>query len=52
MRNPFKKGEILDDGGEGSCLTQALSIVALVGTVLGGLGYLAYYGVSEFLARV
>jgi hypothetical protein len=52
MRNPFKKGEILDDGGQGGCIKQAFSIVVLIVVVLGAFGGAAWYGVTGFLERI
>lgn len=52
MKNPFKRDEIVDDGGSGGCLPQAFSIIALMVGVLGAFAGAAPYGVSEFLARV
>ena len=52
MRNPFKRGEILDDNDPSGCGAGAFSVVVLMLSVVGGVSFLAYYGVSEFLARV
>ena len=50
MRNPFKRGEFIEDSA--GCKNQAIGGTLMVFGLLAGLGYLAYYGVSEFLARV
>ncbi len=52
MKDPFKKGEILDDGGEGGCVKQAFSVAVLMVALLSGLGYLAYAGISGFVDRL
>lgn len=49
MRNPTKNGEYSEDDG---CGKVAVGGALVVLGILGGLGYLAFYGVTEFLARV
>lgn len=50
MRNPFKRGEVYD--AEPNCRNTAIGGVLIVIGVLTGLGYLAHFGVTEFLARL
>lgn len=50
MRNPFKRGEFHDSAV--GCKDRAIGGIVIVLAALGGVTYLAYYGVSEFLARV
>jgi hypothetical protein len=50
MRNPFKRGEFIEDSA--GCKNQAIGGTLVVLAVFGTVAYLAYYGVSEFLARV
>jgi hypothetical protein len=50
MRNPFKRGEFIEDSA--GCKSQAIGGTLVVLAVFGAVSYLAYYGVSEFLARV
>jgi hypothetical protein len=50
MKSPFKKGDYHDS--DVGCKNTAYSVVALMAGVILGLGGLAFYGVSEFLARV
>ena len=50
MRNPFKKGEVYD--AEPNCRNTAIGGTLIVLGVLGGLGYLAYAGITGFIAQM
>lgn len=49
MKRPGRTDEFNDDS-EG-CLNHSIGGAMLVLGLLGGLGYLLYYGATEFLAR-
>jgi hypothetical protein len=50
MRNPFKRGEFIEDsaGCKNQAIRGTLAVLALCGVVT----YLTYCGVSEILTRV
>lgn len=52
MRDPFKNGEIVDDDGAGSCLSQAVSMVAVVLLALRACGVATWYGLTGFMERI
>jgi hypothetical protein len=51
--NPFKRDEFIPPTTkDGGCKNQAISLIVLMVGVIGAFGGAAWYGVSEFLARV
>jgi hypothetical protein len=51
--NPFRHDEFIPPTTkDGACRNMAISVVILAVVVLGAFGWAAFYGVSEFLARV
>jgi hypothetical protein len=50
MRNPFKRGDVYD--AEPNCRSTAIGGTLIALGVLGGLGYLVFYGATELLARL